>query len=145
MRERIGRIRRTAILLRRYISPQREAIIRLVTDRFDWLTEQDRLALREAADRVTRMVEELDAIRERAAILADQLSDVRAEAVAQRTLVLSVVSSIFLPLTFFTGLIGMNVRGIPCADENWAFAAIAALNIGFGLGLVYFFHRRGWF
>lgn len=145
LRERIGRIRRTAILLRRYISPQREAIIRLVTDRFDWLTEQDRLALREAADHVTRMVEELDATRERAAILADQLSDVRAEAVAQRTLVLSVVSSIFLPLTFFTGLIGMNVRGIPFAEESWAFAAIAALNVSFGLGLVYFFHRRGWF
>ena len=145
LRARIGRVRRSAIMLRRYISPQREALAGLITERLPIFEDSDRLQLAEAANRVLRMTEELDAARERATVLTDQLSDLRAEAVAQRTLLLSVVSSIFLPLTFFTGLIGMNVAGIPFHDRPWAFGAITAANLAFALALLWWFRRRGWF
>lgn len=145
LRQRIGRVRLTAIGLRRYISPQREALYRLATDRFDFLEPDDRVALSEAANRVTRMIEELDTARERATILSEQLSDLRAEATAERTLVLSVVSSIFLPLTVLTGLLGMNVDGIPFHDRPWAFAGVCAACVAIGAGLLLWFRRKAWF
>lgn len=82
---------------------------------------EDRLHLREAADRFARMVEELEAVRERAALLHEQQTDLRAEMVDRRSLAIAVVAFIFPPLTFVTGLLGMNVEGIPFAAIRWAF------------------------
>ncbi len=94
---------------------------------FDWLAEDDRLHIVEAADRFARMAEELEAVRERAALLHEQITDLRAEQVDQRALYISIVAFIFLPLTFITGLLGMNVEGIPYAHSPLSFWGIAAL------------------
>lgn len=141
----VGEARRTAIELRRYIAPQREALVRLITGNLGWLTEDDRHHLREAADHVARMAEELDSVRDRAAVLRDELSDMVAERTNQRALVLSITAAIYLPLTFVTGLLGMNVRGIPFAEEPWAFAAVLAFNFAFALVLLLWFKWRHWF
>ena len=84
---------------------------------FDWLAEDDRLHIREAADRFARMAEELEAVRERAALLHEQLTDLRAEQIESARCCISIVAFIFLPLTFITGLLGMNVEGIPYAHD----------------------------
>ena len=102
-----------AIAFRRFVAPDRDALSTLAAMDVDWLEEQDRLHINEAADRFARMTEELEAVRERSALLHEQLTDLRAEQVDQRALVISIVAFIFLPLTFITGLLGMNVEGIP--------------------------------
>jgi zinc transporter len=145
LRSRIGKVRRTAIELRRYIAPQREALSQLATGNYPFFDESDRQNLAEAAHSVSRIVEEIDSLGAQAAVLADQLSDIRSEAVAKRTLVLSIVSSIFLPLTFVTGLLGMNVAGIPFAHEPWAFAAIMLVNGLLAVAVLLYLRRRGWF
>ncbi len=145
MRERLGRTRRIAIGLRRYISPQRDALLSLTAMVTPVFNESDRQHLAEAANRVTRMAEDLDAARDRAAVLSDQLGDLRAEAVAARTLVLSVVSSVFLPLTFLTGLLGMNVAGIPFAGHPWTFGAIVMTSISIAVALLLWLRLRDWF
>lgn len=145
VRDRLGDARRMAIELRRFIAPQKEAIAKMVSGDFAWLNDDDRAHIREAGDRVARMSEELDAIRERAAVLADQLSDLRAEAMNARALVLSIVAAIFLPLTFLTGLFGMNVGGIPFAEQSVGFWAMAGVSVVLGLVLVAVFQRLGWF
>lgn len=145
IRDRLGEARRMAIELRRYISPQKEAIARMAQGEFVWMNDDDRSHIREAGDRVARMSEELDSVRERAAVLADQLSDLRAESMNARTLVLSIVAAIFLPLTFLTGLFGMNVGGIPFAGHFGGFWIMSAVSIVAGLLLVLWFRRSGWF
>ena len=95
--------------------------------------------LREAADRFARMAEELEAVRERAALLHEQLTDLRAEIVDRRSLAIAVVAFIFLPLTFITGLLGMNVEGIPFAQRDWAFWGV------FGLCFLIAVIVLGWF
>jgi zinc transporter len=67
------------------------------------------------------MAEELEAVRERSALIHEQLTDLRSEQIENRALLLSIVALIFLPLTFLTGLLGMNVDGIPAAHQPWAF------------------------
>jgi zinc transporter len=144
-RRRIAEARSDAIVYRRFVVPQREALTRLADLEVDWLEDADRLHLREAADRFARMAEELESVRERSALIHEQLTDLRSELIEQRALLLSIVALVFLPLTFLTGLLGMNVDGIPFAHEPWAFAAVCGACFVVAAGITAWFAARHWF
>ncbi len=129
MRERLAAVRRQAIVLRRYFAPQREALQRLASDpdMAPWLESRDRHQLREVADRITRYVEDLDAGRERASVVHDQLANHLSDELNRGMYTLSIVAAVFLPLGFLTGLLGINVGGMPGADTPWAFAAVCVI------------------
>ena len=134
-RRRIAEARSTAIDFRRFLQPQRDALERLALATVQWLDDADRLHLREAANRAARMAEELEAVRERSALLHEQLTDLRTEQIDQRSLIVAIIALIFLPLTFVTGLFGMNVDGLPLKDDPYAFWQITAGCLVFGLVL----------
>ncbi|PKP92671.1 MAG: zinc transporter ZntB [Alphaproteobacteria bacterium HGW-Alphaproteobacteria-14] len=144
MRRRIARLRSEAIMLRRFVAPDRDALSEMAQLQFEWISKEDRLHLREAADRFARMAEELEAVRERAALLHEQLTDLRAEMVDRRSLAIAVVAFIFLPLTFVTGLLGMNVDGIPFAHERWAFWGVVGFCIAIAVVVMGWFAYRQW-
>ncbi len=144
LRRTVTQIRSTAISLRRFIAPDRDALNALTTLEFEWLAPEDLLHIREATDRFARMAEELEAVRERAALVHEQLTDLRAEQVDQRSLYIAIVAFIFLPLTFITGLLGMNVEGIPYAHSPWAFWGVVAFCILVGLAVLGWFGMRNW-
>jgi len=121
LRPQISELRREAISLRRYLAPQREAMSRLYNERVPWLDDMDRMHLREVADRTMRYIEDLDAARERAIVIQEELVSRISEQMDKRMYVLSIVAAIFLPLGFLTGLLGINVGGIPGAEYPWAF------------------------
>jgi zinc transporter len=140
----ITRVRADAIGFRRFVAPDRDALLTLAALDFDWLSQDDRLHIREAADKFARMAEELEAVRERAGLLHEQITDLRAEQLDQRALLLAIVALIFLPLTFITGLLGMNVEGIPYAKEPWAFWGVVGLCIVLSLLVIGYFARLHW-
>ncbi len=144
LRTAIARIRSDAIAYRRFVAPNRDALETLADIDFEWLAEEDRLHIREAADRFARMTEELEAVRERAALLHEQLTDLRGEQMESRSLLISIVALIFLPLTFITGLLGMNVEGIPYAKEPWAFWGVVGFCVLIGLVVLAYFARIHW-
>jgi zinc transporter len=144
MRTMLATIRQQAIGLRRYVGPQREALARLLTIEASWLMESCRRHLRESADRVTRIVEDLDAIRERAAVVQDELSNRLSDSMNRRMYALSVIAGLFLPLGLITGLLGINVAGIPGADTPWAFAAVCAGLVVIVIIEILIFRRLKW-
>lgn len=144
LRRTITEIRSEAIRFRRFVAPDRDALETLAHLDFDWLAEEDRLHIREAADRFARMAEELEAVRERAALLHEQITDMRTEQLDQRSLLISVVAFIFLPLTFISGLLGMNVEGIPYAQEPWAFWGVVAFCALIAAAVAAWFVHRHW-
>lgn len=145
LRRLVNRTRTTAIGYRRFLVPQRTALEKLAALPGDWLRDDDRLHLNSAADRAARMAEELEAIRERAALTHETLTDLRAELIDQRSLIIAIAAMVFLPLTFITGLLGMNVDGIPYAHEPWAFDAVFWLCVVIAVGVTGYFVRRHWF
>jgi zinc transporter len=126
-RRRVSEIRAAAISYRRFIAPQRAAVERLMAAQVSWLEADDRQHLQEAADRCARMAEELEAVRERSALAHEGLTDLRAEHMNRQALILAIVALIFLPLTFLSGLLGMNVEGIPYSHEPWAFWGVVGV------------------
>ena len=120
-------LRRTAIGLRRYLAPQRDAMARLTSEEVPWLDGRQKARLREVTDRVIRFVEDLDEVRERAAVIQDELMGRLSEQMNRNMYLLSVVAAIMLPLGLLTGLLGINVGGMPGAESNWGFPIVCVL------------------
>ena len=145
MRRIIASVRSQAISYRRFATPQRQALETMANSHLAWLADDDRIHLHGAADCFARMAEELEAIRERAALLHEQLTDLRSEQIDTRGLLLSIVALIFLPLTFLTGLLGMNVAGIPYANAPWAFNGVIAICVLIAVAITLYFVQKQWF
>lgn len=143
-RSELANLRRQIITLRRYLAPQREAFNKLILERIDLLSDSDRMHLREIGDRLLRHMEDLDAVRERAAVAQEELLSRLSEHTTKRMYVLSVISAIFLPLTFLTGLLGINVSGIPGAGHPQAFGTVVVLLSLLVTIQIFFFRRRNW-
>lgn len=136
-------LRRQIARIRRYIAPQREAIdllSRLPGDEFD---DANRAMLREQANRLTLILENLDLARERAMVAHEEFLAVLAHEQNARMLLLSIIAAIFLPLAFLTGLMGMNVAGLPGTENSWSFwILVIAMTVIGGLILVLFRARK---
>ena len=145
LRSQLADHRRRAIALRRFLAPQREAFAKLAQVQLPWLDATARARVVEAADRMTRTVEELDAARDRAAITQEELQSKIAEATNQRLYVLAIITAVFLPLGFVCSLLGVNVGGVPLQHEDWAFWALCGLFGAVVATQIWVFRRRGWF
>jgi zinc transporter len=140
----IAGYRRQTIGLRRYLGPQREALSKLYNERVQWLEDIDRMHLRETSDRMMRYIEDLDSSRERASVAQEELMSRLSENMEKRMYVLSIVSTVFLPLSFFTGLLGINVGGIPGAENKTAFLIVCLILSGFAAIQFLIFKIKKW-
>ncbi len=144
LRPRLANIRRQSISLRRYIAPQRDVLGRLQNERFSWLNDTDRLHIREVGERTARYVEDIDSARDRAAITQEELNNRLSEQMNKAMYTLSIVAAIFLPLGLLTGLLGINVGGIPGTESPWAFQIVSLVLVAIALVLVWIFRRIKW-
>jgi zinc transporter len=144
LRSQLGSIRRQIIGLRRYIGPQRDAISAIQLKKTSWLTAEDKMRLREVSDHITRFVENLDSVRDRAALLHEELVSRLSDSINKRIYLLSLMASIFLPLTFLTGLLGINIAGIPGAQNKHAFATFCLFLVIIMIMQIWFFRRKKW-
>jgi zinc transporter len=144
LRSQLAEVRRTCISLRRYIAPQRDVIARLLHDRLQWLTDVDRAHLREIAERTARFVEDIDSARERASVTHEELNSRLSEQMNKAMYLLSIIAAIFLPLGLLTGLLGINVGGIPGTESKWAFSLVTAVLVGLAIFLVAWFKKIKW-
>lgn len=144
LRPKISELRREAISLRRYLAPQREAMTRLYNERVPLLNDLDRMRLREVADSTTRYLEDLDASREKAIVIQEELMSQISEQMDKRMYVLSMVAAVFLPLGFLTGLLGINVGGIPGADDKNSFYIFCVILLTVSALQIYIFKKLKW-
>ncbi|EKF74910.1 magnesium/cobalt transporter CorA [Alcanivorax hongdengensis A-11-3] len=138
----LGQLRRRAITLRRYLAPQREALGRLQGD--DLLGREDALVVREAMERLQRLLEDLDAAREHATLLQEEVFSVQNEAINDRMYLLAMISALFMPLGFLTGLFGINVGGLPGTENDAAFWWFVAAMVAVAVGVLLWMRKRRW-
>jgi zinc transporter len=117
----VSNLRREAAMVRRYLAPQREALEALHRLGAAILEKAELLYIQELSDRITRYVEDLDLVREKAIVLQEELMNMMAQQQNERMYVLSIVAAIFLPISFVTGLFGMNVAGLPGVETPEGF------------------------
>lgn len=145
MLERIAGIRREALALKRHMSPQHEALEFISRAAPDWFEAHDRREIAETIARLSRFLDDIDISKESALVLQDDIR-ARSAARAERTnSLLTIVATLFMPLTFLTGLLGMNVAGIPRADHPLSFAAVVMLCAVILVIQLALFKRWRWF
>ncbi len=144
LRSKLADLRRKAISLRRYIAPQRDVLFRLVQERVSLINDVDRSHLREIAERTARFVEDIDSARDRASITQEELNNKLSEQMNRAMYTLSIMAAIFLPLGLLTGLLGINVGGMPGAEYKWAFTLVVVLLIVIAIVLLVWFKKIKW-
>lgn len=124
-REEILQLRSQSAIFKRYLTPQRDAIAKLRHTEYSWIDDWAKRHFQENYDQITQLVEEVEEAANRSQILQDELANAMGERLNQSMLKLSMISIIFMPLTFITGLFGMNVGGIPGSTNSAAFSFYA--------------------
>jgi magnesium transporter len=149
--EKIYQIRRELLALRRMIWPQREAINSLIRGESELITSGVQVYLRDCYDHTVQLMDMVETYRE----LASGLMDVYLSSVSNKMnevmKFLTVMSSIFIPLTFIAGIYGMNFNteksplNMPELNWYWGYPICLAVMVAIAVSLCFFFWRRGWF
>jgi len=143
-REQVSELRREIARIRRYLAPQREALDAFARQARNLLDEDHAYRVHEQADRLVRYLEDLDLIRERSQVLQDEMLNRVAQEQNARMYMLSIVAALFLPITFVTGLFGMNVGGLPGVESPHAFLFLTLFMFVVIGGTLVFFRSRRW-
>lgn len=149
--EKIHSLKRELLTLRRSIWPQRDAINSLIRDGSELIGEEVRVYLRDCYDHTVQVLDMVETYRE----LTSSLMDVYLSSVSNKMnevmKLLTVISSIFIPLTFIAGVYGMNFEpdsspfNMPELKWYWGYPLCLLVMVSTAVGLVGFFWRKGWF
>jgi zinc transporter len=144
LRANVVNLRLQVIAARRFIAPQRDVLHAIANSLCPVVDEETRREVEEEALKMTRIVEDLDEVRDQAMVLREELSGQLSDRLNRNMFVMSVVSVIFLPLGFLTGLFGVNVGGMPGVDDGRAFLLLCAWLSGLVALLVLLLWRLKW-
>jgi magnesium transporter len=142
---RILDFKRDVASLRRVIQPQRDVVGRLARREFPIVTEQLAYRFRDVYDHLVRLTEEAVVLQDRISSLLDAYLSSVSNQLNSVMKVLTVIATVFMPLTFITGLYGMNV-GLPHfgLGDDGMFWALLVVMLATSLSMLMFFRRRGW-
>lgn len=149
--ENIHRMRRGLMKLRRYIWPQRSVINSLIRDSEDLVSQEVKVYLQDVYDHIVQVVDIIENYREIAASLMDVYLSSVSNRMNEVMKLLTVISSIFIPLTFIAGLYGMNFNperspfNMPELEWYWGYVICLVVMAMIAALQVYFFWKRGWF
>ena len=131
--------------IRRFLLPQLHLLEQLSGLRLEWLQDEHRLELRNAYERLRRVLDDLDLILHRLEVSRDERMRRAQEQLNRRMYVLAIITAVFLPLSLITGLLGMNVGGIPGAETSVGFLVVCGTLGALALGSFWLLRRWRWF
>jgi zinc transporter len=144
-REKILKIRSQSATFKRYLLPQKEVISKLRSSNQIWIDDWVKRHFQENFDQISHIIEEVDEAINRSQILHEELANALSEKLNKSMYKLSLITVIFMPLTFVAGLFGMNVGGIPGNQNPFAFYICSGLMIVVALFHVLSFKKKDWF
>ncbi|HUR27388.1 MAG TPA: magnesium/cobalt transporter CorA, partial [Planctomycetota bacterium] len=142
---RIHEVKRELLTLRRATWPQREAINSLLRETNPLIKDETRVYLNDCYDHTVQLMDLLETYRE----LSSSLLEVWLSSVSNRMnevmKVLTIISTIFMPLTFIVGVYGMNFTHMPEIDSRWGYPAVLLFMVVIATSMLIGFKRKGWF
>lgn len=142
--ESIHQIKREIIKMRRYISPLRDLLAGLLRSESGLINESTHIYLRDVHDHVLRIIESIETHRDMLSGLIEIYMSSISSKLNEVMKVLTVFSSVFIPLTFITGIYGMNFELMPELKMVWGYPAIWLVFIVTTVILLLFFRRKRW-
>lgn len=140
----LASVRKELIMLRRYLLPQRDVFSRLAIEKTSWMDSADMVRIKELSERVGRVLEDIDAAVARTMIISDEIKMLIGQTTNKRMYIMSLLAMLFLPLTFLTGLLGVNLGGIPGEDSDIAFASFCLVILVISIVLGWLLRKSDW-
>lgn len=140
----ILRLKRGMGALRRIVGPQRDTILALTREEFTGISPDMRPYLRDVYDRMTRVSDLLDSHRDELAGLLEIYATQVSNRLNEVMKVLTIITTIFIPITFLAGVYGMNFHYMPEANLPWAYPAFWTICVVLAGGMLVLFKRKGW-
>jgi zinc transporter len=145
LRTELATLRKQTIELRRFFTPQRDALVELMLKNPLKFNANSLRMIQETKEQLIRHIEDLDAVFGRSAITSEELLSQLSDTINKKIYILSIIAAIFLPLGFLTGLLGVNIAGIPGAEYPHAFSVFVAIMFIIVLIQIFIFKTRKWF
>jgi len=140
----IHRARQLVSSLRRTIWPYRETLFALQRDRHGAITEETRVFLRDTLDHSVQLLEAVDHLRDTMTGLMEVHLSLESQRMNEVMKVLTIISTLFMPLGFLAGVYGMNFTNMPELHTTWGYPALLAVMATIAIGMLLWFWRRGW-
>jgi len=142
--EHIHGVKRQLIFLRRSIWPLRDVVSLLTREDSDLISEQTRIYLRDVYDHTVQVIDIVESYRDITSSLMDVHLSITSNRLNEVMKVLTMIATIFIPLTFIVGVYGMNFDYMPELHVQWAYPVIWGIMIAVSAGLLLYFKRKGW-
>jgi magnesium transporter len=140
----VHRIKRELLLLRRAMWPMREVLQKMQRDPHECFSDITRTYVRDVYDHAVQIIDIVETYREVATGLTETYMTAMSNRMNEIMKVLTIIGTIFIPLTFLAGVYGMNFRHLPELDWKWGYAAFWAISVALAVGMIAWFRRRGW-
>jgi magnesium transporter len=146
----IHQIKRELLTVRRAAWPEREVINALQREGHDMVRAETRIFLRDCYDHVVQVIDMIETYRDLAAGLLEVYLSSVSNRMNEIMKVLTIISTIFIPLSFIAGVYGMNFDtrkslNMPELGWAWGYPAVLGVMLAVAVGLLFFFRRKGWF
>jgi len=140
----IHRFKRDMLLLHRAAWPLREVVANLQRETHECMGDATRVYLHDLYDHVIQIMDIIEIYRENASDLRDTYMSAAAHRMNEIMKVLTIIGTIFIPLTFLAGVYGMNFHHFPELDKPWGYPAFWGVCVLVTLGMLYWFRKREW-
>lgn len=138
----LGRVRRLLARLRRHVNANRSALTSL-SRRLGWVDSEQRQELRHVVERLEGVGQDLELVTERARLLQEEIAGNLGEATNRNLYLLSILTTTLLPITLITGIFGMNVGGLPFAENGHGFWLVMLVMLVTVIGTLKYLRRTG--
>jgi len=132
------------LMLRKAIWPLRELVTQMQNDDSGLVSESTELFLRDLNDHVVHSIDSVDSLRDTTTGLLNLYMSISGNRMNEVMKVLTIMASIFIPLTFIAGIYGMNFENMPELKSPWGYPLVLLLMLGCAIGMVLFFKRKRW-
>jgi len=142
--KKLQRHKRNLLLLRRAVWPEREALASLLRHPSPLIHEETKVFLRDVHDHIVQIADVIESYRDLVGELTNTYLSVSSNRMNEVMKLLTVMTSIFIPLTFLAGVYGMNFQNIPELKLPWAYPALLCAMVVIAVAMLIYFWRRGW-
>jgi zinc transporter len=127
----LGKLRRVLVRLQRLLAPEPGALFRLLRQPPPWIAAHDLDEMRQSTEEFSLVLRDLAALQERIKLLQEEIAAQVGEQTNRSLFTLTVVTVLALPINIIAGLLGMNVGGIPLANNPHGFLVVALIVLSF--------------
>jgi magnesium transporter len=140
----IHRMKREMIFLRKSAWPLREVIYNLEKSDSDLIRPATKIFLRDIYDHAVHIIDSIETYREMLSSMLDIYLSSVSNRMNQVMKVLTIIATIFMPLTFLAGVYGMNFKFMPELGWRWGYPLVLLIMLGVGAVMLYFFKKKNW-